>query len=254
MATGVFVGDPHAAMAPFFISMKEVVREYLPQSSDEISMLLDSTGLVHLTLTSLKNLAYIGAASTLGINDPAHFLSARVDYLETAIVGLASLIHNVVMGILYTLLVGVTLGLCQSFNYGFYKHWFHTAYAAAALVSGLIGAAVPTFGAAANAGLLWFSGARLYAKYEQDIAPHEEKIIQKVRQVCVQHHDSFALVIQHWTKSLNFDRLNNIEPAIRGFEDDLGKTKKIIDLKGPIKTFVNKLTTLNRGGSTPYKK
>ncbi len=111
---------------------------------------LDSSALMHTTLTSLKNAPY--ALLSVGAFDDA--LSCRLRYAESAFLSTASLVYNFVWGLLCTVGSVATLGQVPMLTNQMQKRWIHTALSVAGIGVSLIGTLSPEWGVKANGGAL----------------------------------------------------------------------------------------------------
>lgn len=108
---------------------------------------LTSNSLWTLTRVSLANGVYLVQ------ENPTFYdkVTARIAYLESAVMSLASMVTRVVLALLVTVAAAVTFGQLRKVNDEFIRQWVQAALSTACFTSSIIGIASPTAGALCNA-------------------------------------------------------------------------------------------------------
>lgn len=241
-------------LTPLLTSIKKGVDKYLPEASDSVSILLTSTPLTVLTTTTIKNLLYIGLGREFGLHDPCHFFSARVDYFESALICVASLVHHLVMGIIYSALTVITLGLSSHIQFSFKKHWLQSMHAVAGVGISLLGTLVPTLGAYANVGFIALLSKSVISGCESDLALFEEPLLNEIKGIYSKNKDLISEFIRSYVNDhKRFD--GQIETALNDFGYKIVEVKKLSELQKLVTETLSKFPSIQPSTlpSTPMK-
>ena len=114
---------------------------------------LDSTALLNVTLVSLKTVPYAFVENTP--NGFGNALSCRLRYLEAGVMGVASMVYNLFVGIILSVATAVTFGKVASVADQMKKTWLQTGLAAASAGIGFIGTVSPKAGTLSNLAVLF---------------------------------------------------------------------------------------------------
>jgi hypothetical protein len=128
---------------------------------------IDSSPLLNVTLTSLKTVPY-----ALISNSPIELgngLSCRLRYLESAVMGLASMVYNLFIGVILSVATAATFGRVPVIADQMKKTWMQTGLAAVSAGIGFIGTAVPKAGVLSNVAIIFGMGVVLQQIAEQNL-------------------------------------------------------------------------------------
>lgn len=226
---------------PMIADVKEGVETYLPESVDMVSIIFESTAVLHLGSTVIRSLPYIGKASVLRMNDLCHFLSVRVIYFEAAFICLASAVHNLFMAFLYTGLMILTLGFSQNINYACKKHWLHTVFSTAGVGIGVIGTFVPTLGALGTVGCFKILWNELVVGYRSDVKNFEDPLIREIKNVYHQNREQITEAVHTYVNDEY--RFGLINPFLDEFSKNLHTVKTIDQFTDLVSTTFEKCST-----------
>jgi hypothetical protein len=130
----------------------------LPRLPKTIVDGLDSGPLVNVCLASLKSVPYAYYAENRLVGHFDNALSCRMRYLDVAVMATASLVHNVVFGVIFSVVSCVTLGRVQVVLDQMRRHWTHAALAGVSATIAVMGTASPEMGIRANIAVLAAAG------------------------------------------------------------------------------------------------
>lgn len=199
---------------------------YLPNSSGRGWTILESSAIVQMFYTSLKNIPYAyltpgeniaklkdlyakvssgeltkipGALGSVVQEVVSSFfqmvrspeaLESRVSYLEATLMAGVSTVHNLFFALLYTLLSSATLGFSKKLNFRCRLHWAHFTYGVVASGIGLVGVVSPFCGVALNL-FHGFSLVRGFRKsYDHDVNLFERPLLQKIKEIVVKYRET----------------------------------------------------------------
>ena len=151
---------------------------------------LDSGPLLNVTVVSLKSVPYAFIENT-----PAGFgnaLSCRLRYLESAMMGVASMVYNLFVGILLSVATAFTLGKVPAIADQMKKTWLQTGLAAATAGIGFIGTASPKAAVLSNLAVLFGLTVVLKQVAEQNLV---SEICTVYRNHAVELRGAFAEAI-----------------------------------------------------------
>ena len=170
--------------SPFpFAALLSTIKEALPESSQMAIYQLDSSPLLHLFAATLKTSPYLFASKEFGANTLCHALSARVNYLEVAVISCTSLLHHTAMAFFYSGLVMCTIAQSESLNFESRKHWAHTFQSALVLGASLAGVVAPSIAASLNVRIFQRAFQALKIGYQNDLKVFESLLVQGVKGV-----------------------------------------------------------------------
>lgn len=228
-------------------SLWEGVGKYLPESSDTAHIVSQSTALLQITYTTLKNLPYINFAPKFEINDVAHALSSRISYLEASLLCLASSVHNIFCAVVYTFFFIGSFGCSANINTTCRVHWVLCMYGILGMGIGFIGMAKPKYGMYLY---IWLMSNILEAfkqGYQRDNIRSEREFVEYIQDMARKYSSFFHKFFQHNEENYkNFykDSLIHIEARIHSAR----RTNDFIEL---IKDFRNEWPFM---GSSSAKK
>ena len=190
---------------------------------------VDSGPLANVCLVSLKSAPYVLDPSNPVVSHFDNALSCRMRYLEAAVISMASAVHNVVFGLVFTALSVLTLGQVKPIVDQMRKHWIHTALATAASAIAFVGTVSPTLGVKANAAALfgigvvavqWVEGGvigkigTVYQAHSRDLRNAFLRGLEGDRMFFEQH---FAPLFNHLDNNLN-DRVQTFSDLMGIFQ------------------------------------
>ncbi len=169
--------------------MQEIIADEQPvlaqmSAVKHIINIADSSALNAVTTATLKNLPYTLFSEETGIDSVYHGLTARMRYFESAVMSLASFVHNVVFAVVFTVLAAVTFGQVQTLNDCFKREWTHTALSLGSVIVGLAGTAMPIAGVIGNGALAGVSIAAVLYFSQRDT-------IESVKGVYLRNQERF---------------------------------------------------------------
>lgn len=130
--------------------------------------IIDSTALATVTAATLKNIPYSFLSEQTGANTFYHGATARLRYLESGLMSVASLVHNVAFAAIFTVLAAVTFGQVQAVNDLFRREWMHAGLSLGCIVASLAGTVVPKAGQFLNLGVAGIAGAAVIYTSQRD--------------------------------------------------------------------------------------
>ncbi|NGX45291.1 MAG: hypothetical protein K940chlam2_00437 [Chlamydiae bacterium] len=244
--------DPGASvdLSPFLSSLKETMDRHLPLSSAKALIFLESTALQQTSLTTLENVIYISPiAGKLGVNDICHFLSARASYFESTLICVASLVNHIFWSVVYTALMIITLGLSSNINHCFKKHIYNIALSVSCVAINALGTLVPTFGAYANMGLIFFCYKMISWDYSDDLENFERPLIKEVQEIFRRQKENIQLfLLNHVGDDGHF--YSTVKAAVDRFGVRLEEAKNVDDLFGAFKYAFENFQTFQQRNQT----
>lgn len=177
------VESKNSGFSHLFHSVREGLGRYLPEASYEAHIILESSALVQLSYTSLKNVPFAFLAKEFDINTISHSLSTRVDFIEATLMCVVSLIYQLACTIFYTAAVVGTIGLSDHLNFRCSLHWTHATYAFISSGIGIVGVIYPYYGVGLNLMLLLSIWKSVKSCYDHDVYHFERPLIEKIRDI-----------------------------------------------------------------------
>lgn len=209
-------------------TFSEGVEKYLPDSSEETQVVLESTPLFQISYASLKNFPYAYSAKEFGINDLGHMLKTRVIYIEATLLCLISAVHNLCFGLIYSALVVGTLGLYQNFRNSCKIHWIHMFHGLLSVGIGLLGTLLPYYGMAANAYLLYSIMESFKACYQKDISRKQREFVEFIQNMSIKYSSFFYDL---WRSRVSWSEYEYIyRPSLKYIEGRIHSAQKMDDL------------------------
>ncbi len=138
------------------------------KGAKDLVSIIDSTAFANVTVASLKNIRYTFLSEQTGADTFDHAVTARLRYLETGLMSVASLVHNVVFAMVFTAVAIVTFGQVQTINNLFTREWMHAALSFGSVVASSAGTIVPKLGQLVNLRIAYFAVAAVIGASERD--------------------------------------------------------------------------------------
>ncbi|MBS0629357.1 MAG: hypothetical protein JSS30_03930 [Verrucomicrobia bacterium] len=195
----------------FLDSFRDTLDEYLPKSSSGSIVALNSSALIHTAYNVLRNAHYSFKAADFGVNDLSHFLSARVSFLEGALISLASTVHNFFFALIYTIAIVGTFGVAQSLVNNCNHHWINCYYSFLTTGSGLASVITPQYGSYLSLGVFVHVLNSILNDYKDDIGNREPELTGRVKKIFKQYFET----INNWARSY----YDNYEPEVKNSLD-----------------------------------
>lgn len=145
---------------------------------------VDSNALLNVSLVTLKSYPFVSRGENSMVQKFDNQMSCRMRYLDSLVMGTASLVYNFVFGVFFTAIAAVTLGQVKIITDQMRKHWTHTALATAAIAVSATGVFSPSLGRKANIAVILAIGglltqlaqANVIGKLSQAYQRHKEDL------------------------------------------------------------------------------
>lgn len=230
MSSSIKPADFSSMMADF----REGLHNYLPDSSQRAEVVLASSALVHTAYTILKNLQY-SVLTQVGVNTLPQMLSARVSFLEGALISGASTIHNLFFVVIYTALLFATLTLSQNLARDCHKHWISGFYSLYTTGISVVGVITPYVGTGLTYYLfrsIWNSFKR---DYGNDLYEFERPLMSHVKWIFNRNHTYIFDTLRGHYGDEKFR--NEVQPSLDYIQKQLKAARKVDDLIGLMDDF-----------------
>ncbi|MBS0653502.1 MAG: hypothetical protein JSR39_08290 [Verrucomicrobia bacterium] len=130
--------------------------------------IIDSSALATVTAASAKNIPYTFLSEQTGTNTFYHGTTARLRYLESGLMSVVSLVHNVAFAVVFTALAIVTFGQVQAINDLFRREWMHAGLSLGCIVASLAGTIIPKAGQLVNVAVAGLAAAAVIYTSQRD--------------------------------------------------------------------------------------
>lgn len=202
-----------------FVKLRRNLEDYLEHSTNIARTYGESSALTQLTFTSIKNIPYVFFADKFENFDICHFFSSRASYLESGLMSVASVVHNFVMGLIYTIAVVVTLGTSKTLNHSFSKHWHHCGYAGICVAIASVGLVTPTWGAKLNFGIILYRFLPILREnYQSDAQTFKGPLLAAIKNFFISNRDLvdklYKTQVAHTYRTVIKDELDKIQEKL----------------------------------------
>lgn len=220
MASSIQSSEAH----PLVNSFRDMLNDHLPESSSGAMVAIHSSGLVHTAYNIIRNLHYTALAEHFGVNDIAHFLAARVAFLEAALISIATTVHNIFFAAVYTVLVVGTLGIFQTFVRHCNHHWVNSYYSFLSTGTSLVGVVTPYWGARLSLNLFVSISNSILQDYKNDISPKEGQFLAKIKKIFNENYN----FVRNWVQGHSEDTFEiEMGPSLAWLHKKINEVKCI---------------------------